>query len=89
MTTNRNLSNDEGNRPRRVCRVSTILANERTFDNWMRTSLGCVAIGAGLQALFLSLESADSRLGVKHLLDGADQRLRWFALSQVWVTPII
>ena len=30
----------------------TILANERTFAGWMRTSLACVAIGVGFHALF-------------------------------------
>jgi putative membrane protein len=30
----------------------TILANERTFAGWMRTSLGCIAIGIGFHALF-------------------------------------
>lgn len=34
----------------------TILANERTFASWMRTSLGCVAIGVGFQGLFPSME---------------------------------
>lgn len=36
----------------------TILANERTFGSWMRTSLGCVAIGVGFQGLFRSMEPA-------------------------------
>ena len=30
----------------------TILANERTFAGWMRTSLASVAIGVGFHALF-------------------------------------
>lgn len=30
----------------------TILASERTFAGWMRTSLGCIAIGIGFHALF-------------------------------------
>jgi putative membrane protein len=30
----------------------TILANERTFAGWMRTSMASVAIGVGLHALF-------------------------------------
>jgi putative membrane protein len=30
----------------------TILANERTFAGWMRTSLACVAIGVGFHAVF-------------------------------------
>ena len=34
----------------------TILANERTFAGWMRTSLASVAIGVGFHALFPSLE---------------------------------
>ena len=34
----------------------TILANERTFAGWMRTSLACVAIGVGSQALFQKME---------------------------------
>lgn len=34
----------------------TILANERTFAGWMRTSLACIAIGAGFQALFQEME---------------------------------
>ena len=34
----------------------TILANERTFGSWMRTSLGCVAIGVAFQGLFSAME---------------------------------
>lgn len=34
----------------------TILANERTFAGWMRTSLACVAIGVGFHALFPRME---------------------------------
>jgi putative membrane protein len=34
----------------------TILANERTFGSWMRTSLGCVAIGVGFQGLFSAMQ---------------------------------
>ena len=33
----------------------TILANERTFASWMRTSLACVAIGLGFAKLFSEL----------------------------------
>ena len=36
----------------------TILANERTVGSWMRTSLGCVAIGVGFQGLFPKMEPA-------------------------------
>lgn len=36
----------------------TILANERTFAGWMRTALGCVAIGVGFHALFQKMEPA-------------------------------
>ena len=34
----------------------TNLANERTFASWMRTSLGCVAIGVGFQGFFPSMQ---------------------------------
>jgi putative membrane protein len=34
----------------------TLLANERTFAEWVRTSLGCVAIGLGFQALFNKMQ---------------------------------
>lgn len=34
----------------------TILANERTFAGWMRTSLACVAIGVGFHALLPKLQ---------------------------------
>jgi putative membrane protein len=34
----------------------TILANERTFGSWMRTSLGCVAIGMAFQGLFSAMQ---------------------------------
>jgi putative membrane protein len=33
----------------------TILANERTFGSWMRTSLASIAIGIGFQRLYGSL----------------------------------
>ena len=36
----------------------TILANERTFAGWMRTSLAAIAIGIGFQALFQKMEPA-------------------------------
>ena len=34
----------------------TILANERTFAGWMRTSLACVALGVGFHALFQKIQ---------------------------------
>ena len=34
----------------------TILANERTFAGWTRTSLGCIALGVGFHALFNRME---------------------------------
>lgn len=34
----------------------TILANERTFAGWMRTSLACVALGVGFHALFRTMQ---------------------------------
>jgi putative membrane protein len=39
--------NERGDDPTRddLAEDRTILANERTFGSWMRTSLGCVAIG--------------------------------------------
>lgn len=36
----------------------TILANERTFAGWVRTSLGCIAVGVGLHVLFLRMVPA-------------------------------
>lgn len=34
----------------------TILANERTFAGWMRTSFGSIAIGIGFHALFGTMQ---------------------------------
>jgi putative membrane protein len=34
----------------------TILANERTFAGWMRTSLACIALGIGFNALFQKMQ---------------------------------
>ena len=34
----------------------TILANERTFAGWMRTSLACVALGVGFHAVFPTMK---------------------------------
>jgi putative membrane protein len=34
----------------------TLLANERTFAGWMRTSLAAVAIGLGFNALFQTIQ---------------------------------
>lgn len=50
-----NGGNDEPTRDE-LAEDRTILANERTFGSWMRTSLGCVAIGVGFQGLFPSME---------------------------------
>jgi putative membrane protein len=33
----------------------TLLASERTFAGWTRTSLGCIAIGVGFHALFFKM----------------------------------
>lgn len=35
-----------------------MLANERTFAGWLRTGLGCVAVGLAFQALFEKMEPA-------------------------------
>jgi len=34
----------------------TLLAGERTFAGWTRTSLGCIAVGVGFHALFAKLQ---------------------------------
>ena len=47
--------NDEPTRDE-LAEDRTILANERTFGSWMRTSLGCVAIGVGFQGLFAAMK---------------------------------
>lgn len=52
-----NGGNDEPTRDE-LAEDRTILANERTFGSWMRTSLGCVAIGVGFQGLFPAMEPA-------------------------------
>lgn len=51
-------SSDSDNAPSRtdLAEDRTILANERTFASWLRTSLGCVAIGVGFHALFNKVE---------------------------------
>ena len=36
----------------------TIMAMERTFAGWMRTSLACIGIGVGFHALFGQVEPA-------------------------------
>lgn len=51
-------SDDRDNNPSRtdLAEDRTILANERTFGSWVRTSLGCIAIGVGFHALFNKVE---------------------------------
>lgn len=34
----------------------TLLANERTFAGWCRTSLACIGVGLGFQAIFKTVE---------------------------------
>jgi putative membrane protein len=36
----------------------TLLAGERTFAGWTRTSLGCIAVGVGFHALFSKMQPA-------------------------------
>jgi putative membrane protein len=50
--------NERGDEPTRddLAEDRTILANERTFGSWMRTSLGCVAIGVAFQGLFSAMQ---------------------------------
>lgn len=52
------MMSDPGSEPSRtdLAEDRTILANERTFAGWMRTSLACLAIGVGSQALFQKME---------------------------------
>lgn len=50
-------SNDTANPSRtELAEDRTILANERTFAGWMRTSFGSVAIGVGFHALFNEIQ---------------------------------
>lgn len=52
--------NDERHQPEAsrtdLAEDRTILANERTFAGWMRTSLACVALGVGFHALFRTMQ---------------------------------
>lgn len=34
----------------------TLLANERTFAGWSRTSLACIGVGLGFQAIFRTVQ---------------------------------
>lgn len=51
-------TNDETATRDELAEDRTILANERTFGSWMRTSLACVAIGIGFKGLFPTMEPA-------------------------------
>jgi len=46
---------DEGASRNDLAEDRTILANERTFASWMRTSLACIAIGIAFERLFSEL----------------------------------
>ena len=48
--------NDDDPTRNELAEDRTILANERTFGSWMRTSLGCVAIGVAFQGLFSAMQ---------------------------------
>ena len=46
----------------------TILANERTFAGWMRTSLAAIAIGVGFNALFARLEPPSTSASISSVM---------------------
>lgn len=46
----------DGRRRTEFAEDRTILASERTFAGWSRTSLGCIAIGIGFHALFSRMQ---------------------------------
>ena len=50
------LSDDESGARTELAEDRTLLANERTFAGWMRTSLAAVGIGVGFSALFQRME---------------------------------
>lgn len=52
------MSNSDDDTPSRtdLAEDRTLLASERTFAGWMRTSLACVGIAVGFHALFGSVE---------------------------------
>jgi putative membrane protein len=60
----------------------TILANERTFAGWMRTSLGCIAIAIGFHALFNKMEPSwlPRLIATAFLLLGAG--IAWLAVRR-------
>lgn len=57
----------------------TLLASERTFAGWVRTSLGCVGIAVGFHALFLSVEPRWVPKGIASLFLALAVMIAWAA----------
>lgn len=60
----------------------TLLASERTFAGWMRTSLGCVGIAVGFHALFGSVEPRWVPQGIATLFLGLSVLIAWAAVRR-------
>lgn len=54
----RDVERTEALSPTELAEDRTLLAGERTFAGWVRTSLGCIAVGVGFHALFFTLRPA-------------------------------
>lgn len=57
----------------------TLLASERTFAGWVRTSLGCVGIAVGFHALFGSVEPRWVPQGIATLFLALAVLIAWAA----------
>ena len=54
----RDIESETGLATLELAEDRTLLAGERTFAGWTRTSLGCIAVGVGFHALFFKLQPA-------------------------------
>jgi putative membrane protein len=57
----------------------TLLASERTFAGWTRTSLGCIAIGVGFHALFSNMHPGWVPKGIASLFLLLSAVISWLA----------
>ena len=54
----RDIESETGLATLELAEDRTLLAGERTFAGWARTSLGCIAVGVGVHAWFFKLQPA-------------------------------
>ena len=78
--------NSDSNKRTRWSEDRTLMANERTFNSWMGTGLGCVGVAIGMKAVFGAFEPTWAAKAVASIFLFTAVLLFWAARNQACQT---